>query len=321
MTGPPEALDRRAFLRRSLVTGALAATPSLAGCGAAPGMVGAADGRALLERLERGLGRVRDVPRGRVARELRGMARPQLAEDVLRHTLESFVIADVAQSVHRAPRLPAALEARLRRELPVLARTSDVHQALLRSMPPRARRGLDAELRADPSLPSDVAAWVDAHAAELGTSHAGRAKLRLAVRDVDARMRRQSASAVIDDCVGKVEQVSARAGLQATPSAGALMSAIWNQIEGAGHGLTAPGRAPPLPLPDPDVEWAQFLDDHDRIWSARWASPGDEEVKIGAILMPFGAITCGLLLIVGLIVLVAGAIQNATWDGSPRFDP
>lgn len=316
---------RRSFLRRSaFAAGALVTAPAAlgAGCGASPYAGADLRGRELLERLERGLGRVRGVPNGRIAAELSWLSQPALAEQLLRHTLETLVIADVAQSV-RGGALSAPLRARMHEELPVLARTTDAHHALLSRMPPRARRTLDRRLREEPTLPNELASWIDAHAAELGTSREGRLKLRMAVRDVDARVRRQSASAVIDDCVGKVEQVGARTGAASlrAANASAMIDAIWSEVDGAGGRLSAPGASPPLRGPDPDEEWERFLEAHQRMWSARWGSPGDEEVQIGAIMMPFGAATCGLLLIIGLIVLIVGAAQNAAWDGTPRHAP
>ena len=116
-----------------------------------------------------------------------------------------------------------------------------------------------------------------------------------------------------------------------------MIDAIWQQVEGvpnpggAGHMLNPPVARIPPPAPrsdaspgypfeqqGQDLEWARFTDESDRFWSARWESPGDEEVSIGAIMLPFGLASCGLMLIVGLIVIISGAAQNASWDGEPR---
>jgi len=37
-------------------------------------------------------------------------------------------------------------------------------------------------------------------------------------------------------------------------------------------------------------------------------------------MMPLGLVTCGLLLIAGAIVAIAGAVQNGEWDGRTHAD-
>ncbi len=335
MTDP--LLDRRTFLTRSaLASGALVATTSGVGCGAAaPGGLVSTDLSGELEaRLARGLARVRDVPRGEIARQLTWVARPDISENLLRETLESLVVVDVARSIPEGQSVQGPLADALMAELPVLGRATDAHHTLLARMPASARAKLDEEILKEPSLPMDIAEWVDRHARELGTATDSRMKLRWAARDVQARLRHQSANAVIDDCVAKVERVLERSGrplaLARSDAAKAMADAIWQQVDGApssGGGLGVPpppagSTAPPQPqgpsLGAQDREWASFVDDSHRFWSARWRRPGDQELRVGAIMMPFGLLTCGLLLIVGLIVVIAGAGMNANWDGTPR---
>ena len=50
-------------------------------------------------------------------------------------------------------------------------------------------------------------------------------------------------------------------------------------------------------------------------WNASWARPGDAEIRLGGIRMPLGLVTCGVLLIAGLITLISGEVQNGEWDG------
>jgi len=52
-------------------------------------------------------------------------------------------------------------------------------------------------------------------------------------------------------------------------------------------------------------------------WNARWGRPGEEEIEIGNILMPFGLITCTVLTWVGMGILLSGISQNNDWDGRP----
>lgn len=348
-----------------LASGALVLGPAaLEGCAGPMSQVrlGPDELRALMARLERGLGRVRDIPRGEIARHLAWQARPDLSEEVLRQTLESLVVADVARSVPVGAPIEGRLGERLSEELPVLRRSIQSHHALLTSMPSPTRARLERRVRRDPEIPTDVSGWLDRHAAELGTAGDSRALLRVAALDVKARMRRQSAGAVIDDCVSKVERIADRTGgglaLGRSPGASAMANAIWQQTEGTPPGgsrpagpassLAASGGAPPTteePAPEAgaaralaapevtarpegqpraammeDVEWERFLYEGQRFWSADWRRPGDEEVQIGSIMMPFGAISCGLLAIIGLVVLISGAVQNGDWDGEPRND-
>ncbi len=335
-------VGRRRFLSRSaFASSALVAAPSVValtapGCATLSHAMGAARAQALADRLDAGLDRIRSVPQGTLARQLTWHARPDIAEDVLRQTIESLVVADVARSIPDGTQAPRALAERLGAELPVVARAVDTHHALLSRMPGSARRRLDLRIRQEPEIPTEVADWIDRNAAELGAARESRLQLRLAARDVKVRLRRQSANAVIDDCVAKVERAASRSGgslaVARSVRTSAMIDAIWQQVEGApgssgfGRSLSPPvvhlappppSASPPMRSPQQDLEWARFTDTSDRFWSARWERPGDHEIIIGATMMPFGLASCGLMLIVGLIVLIAGAVQNASWDGTP----
>lgn len=327
-----ERRSRRAFLARSaLASGALITG---AGCASLPrASMPDTERRELLARLERGLSRVRSVPRGQIAEQLTWHPRPDLSEEIFRLSMESLVVSDVARSLPEGERIDGPLARRLGDELPVLGRAMRTHHALLARMPGAARDRVARKLRDEPDLPTDIAEWIDRHASELGTATGSRLELRRVARDVKVRMRRQSVGAVIDDAVSKVERAAARSGgavaLGTTSRAHAMTDAIWQQLVpggGSGSSLTPPGTGlgPPPPVgvsasaADEDAEWHRFVNDGGQWWSPRWASPGDTEIEIGAILMPFGAITCGLLLIVGLIVLLVGVGENAGWDGEPR---
>ena len=340
-------VGRRRFLAGSaLASSALIAGPAavgLAGCGTLGSAMSSRDALALETRLDVGLGRLRNTPRGAIARELSWHPHPQVAEDVLKQTLEALVVADVARSLPPG-RAPTALSTRLGRELHVVSRATDTHHALLTTMPGSARRRLDTRIRREPEIPSQVAGWIDRNAAELGTARESRLKLRQAAHDVSTRLRRQSANAVIDDCVAKVERAASRAGtsLAVTRSTrvSLLLRGIWQQADAvprpSGRALTPPGPSTHIPVPpaggsmpptaapsalaraSQELDWARFTDTSDRVWSARWARPGDREIAAGAVMMPFGLASCGAMLLVGLIVMIAGSVANANWDGSPR---
>ena len=331
-------MDRRSFLSRTAVgAGALAVGASSPGCGGLPAHPGLAGSEAeeLLARLDRGLSTLRSVPAGDIARELRGLPRPDVAEHVLRITLEGLVVTDVMRSLPGRGAgswgaVPASLVGPLASATPLLERSVSTHYAMLSAMPPSTKRNLDRKLRASPSAMMDVAEWIDGHAARLGVAPASRLALREKASGAATRMRRQSASAVIDDAVEKVGRVAAPSGASLararSASSHAMIEAIWQQIDGtAGAGLGSPqgGWSEPRSGAEDrglqDLEWAAFTEPPGPVrWSARWGRPGDEEQMIGSILMPFGLVSCGLMLIIGLIVLVAGTVQNAEWDGRPR---
>lgn len=332
---PGAALRRRAFLARTaFVSGAMVTG---AGCGASrPRVPLAADeARVLLERLERGLARVREVPSGALTEHLRWLTGAPLSERVLRQTLESLVVADVTQGLPGGERVTGPFGARLAEELPVLARAVRTHHALLAHMPARTRRHVDARVREEPDLTANVASWLDGHAAAFGASTEGRLKIRLAARAVGTRLARGSASAVISDCVAKVERAAARSEvltLASRPASRRTVKGVFDDGEGAGAALTAPTAPAEADLPPPptpgagdrqaeDQAWAEFIAPADeRLWSARWARPGDRSIEHAGILMPLGLVTCGVTLVIGLVLLIIGGARNATWDGSPRFE-
>ncbi len=312
-------MDRRTFLARSAVaSGAIVA--GVPGCGAA--MHPAGEARELIARLERGLGKVRSYPRGAIAHELSGHPRPDVAEEVLRLGIEALIIVDVARSAGAA--LPPDLAEKLAPELPVVDRYTHTYHALLAGMPQPARRALTAKVRARPSLSTDVADFFDGHARELGVARESRVRLRAEAASLGIRLRRQSTNAVIDDCVAKIERVMAHGGASVAraraATTSAMIAAIWQEpVAGLGGAALADPLADEVQRRADDAEWARVTAPSP-LWSAAWARPGDEEMQIGAALMPFGLVTCGALLVAGLVVLITGVVQNAEWDGRPRAE-
>ncbi|MCZ7678121.1 MAG: hypothetical protein M5U28_04835 [Sandaracinaceae bacterium] len=155
----------------------------------------------LLGRLERGVGRVRAAPHG-----------GSVADRVIRVGLEALVVADVARSIPAGTHVPPALADALSRSVPVLDDCVVAYHALLEEAPRTMRRKLDQTFRAKPEMAMDVAEQIDEHASEIGISTDSRVRLRRVATNVGARVRRQSSSAIIDDCVAKMENVVARGG-------------------------------------------------------------------------------------------------------------
>ncbi|MFO0560999.1 MAG: hypothetical protein U0269_23470 [Polyangiales bacterium] len=335
-------MDRRRFLSTSTVAAsaaALGAGASLEGC-ASTGfqfdpLLHGLDVRALVERLERGVRRLREHPAGTIVRGP-SSARPALTEHVLRQTLESLMALDVIRSASDRGAIPPALARALEPMLPSLDQCTHTHHALLRAMPASERRLFDQRVRAQPELVMNAIEWVDERAAELGVPTDNRLRLRHAAVTTGTRIRRQSTGAVIDDCVAQLDQMIDRFDLQLPPAllsaTNAVATAMWRSDHGgasddrlacsraknqrsdpaslavAGSTIVAVperfGTPEEMPFPTEPVQW-----------SAYWASPGDWHVRTGAILAPFGLITCGVTLIIGIVLLAIGASRNNNWNG------
>jgi hypothetical protein len=316
-------MERRTFLRMT----AIGSSGAVLGCGAAAPRLTDRQEDELALRLELGLGTIRNEPQGSFAREMPEHARPQLSERILRLGLEALVVVDVTRSIPHGASVGPALAQRLSPEAPIVDRYASTYRSLLAGMPNGARTRVASKLRANPDLPMRVAGWLDQHGRRIGVAPEGRGSLRAIASQLGTRMRRQSASAVIDDCVAKVDRAMARGGYDAanlrSARANAMIAAIWQSVDGeVGTQLGAPTEYSSAPSAQiEDAEWESVVAGTNAgLWSARWSRPGDEEQEIGAIMMPFGAATCGLLLIVGFFIWIAGTVQNASWDGTPRSE-
>ncbi len=321
------------MLRRGFLTVAAAgAGATVVGCGASQHrpVLGAAESNELAARLERGLRHLHDQPFGSMVRGRRE-TRPDLTEHVLRLTLESLMVLDVLRSVPEGADIPPALAEVLAPAMPRLDRAIHTHHALLSRMPVARQRRLDQAMRERPSLVMDVAEWVDGHAARLGVPHDNRLRLRQSAVSVGTRLRRQSANAVVTDCVAKLDEVFARQSVvlpaQLSERTARVVDVMWQQVDGGDASappleVSPPPRSvasaysDPLIVPDRLGASAGMVDPTEPVqWNDSWARPGDEEIRLGAIMMPLGLVTCGILLFVGLGVLIAGEVQNGNWDG------
>lgn len=310
---------RRRFLARS---GALALGAALApGCAAVPRRptLGVSPAEVLAQ-MEHGLARIRAMPPGLIRRQLPWAAPDASIERDAKRTLEALVVAEAVRAVPRDAWVPADFALRLHEVAPALDRCLDTWHEASGRMTEETRRRLEAQARRWPDLPTEAAAWIDERAAEIGVVPASRARLRRSAAEMKIRMRRQSPLAVIDEVSEKVGRLVARrdspqaaahrasaAAVVATPRAGLPPN--------LGRRLDTPRASAPVRL----VEGRPLPTPGRRRWSDDWDSPGDEEVRLGAILMPFGLITCGVLLWVGLGLLIYGVVENETWDGRPRL--
>lgn len=339
-------MRRRGFLGTAAVAATALGTGTLAeGCGGgvAATRLASSEASELAARLSRGMQRLHDQPVGSMIPPRSGV-RTDLTENVLRLTLESLVVLDVLRSLPEGADVPAELAEVLGPALPRLDRAVHTHHALLSRMPRDRRRVLDDAIRQRPALVMDVAEWVDHHAAELGVPHENRLRLRHSAMSVGSRIRRQSTNAVVDDCVAKLDEVFARQGVQLPAElrerTARVVDVMWRQVDGSSELAAPAGAASPAPVTEGPVMAATPERSGDPLvvpdrfgasegmadptepvqWNDSWARPGDEEIRLGAIMMPLGLVTCGILLFVGLGVLIAGEVQNGDWDGVTHAD-
>jgi hypothetical protein len=344
----PPAMDRRGFLSTATLSsvaamGGGAAMPAwLAGCGGAPhGELGASETTALLHRLDRGLSRVAEEPMGALAAAQPWQVRPELSERVLRLGAQSLVVADVARSIPDGVRVPDELRGRLLETLPILDECTATYHRVLAGTPPAVRRNIDRHFRSHPEAAMDVAAYLDGHASAIGISPESRVRMRSNAAYVTTRIRRQSTTAQIDDCLFKVESTVARHGGSAAAlraaRAPAFVDAIWQAVDGD-PGVAASSPPPPpgyggsavVVAPAPDTE--PYAPPPEPVASS---SPGDTELIVGGVLIGAGLAVFGIgtliglavgdvalaaaisatpggsLVITGIICIIVGAVQNA----------
>lgn len=343
-------MERRDFLSQVAagagVSASLGMGAMMSGCGAAMQTrpeLGARDTVDLLGRLERGLGAVRNLPAGNLHAALPSwQLRPDLSERILRTGIEALVVADVARSIPAGVRLPSELAQRLEAELPTLARATGAYHALLAGTPPAMRRNVDRRFRTDPDTAMEITSFIDQHASMIGISTESRLRLRSNTAQITSRIRRQSANAVVDDTISKVETIVARSGgdiaLARSSTSHAMIQAIWQQVEGVytpGGTTQQPAQqlgpqgiyVPPQGELPPDATIPP--EEYD-------PNPGNRELEIGGILIGSGLAAFGLatligfaagsamwgaiigatpgsiLLIVGIVFLIIGGVQNAS---------
>ncbi len=322
----------------------------LSGCGAATSRVelGVRETDELLSRLDVGLGAVQAEPSGGLVAAQPWHVRPELGESMLRLGTQALVVADVARSIPTNVRVPDPLRTRLLETLPILDDCTAQYHRLLSGTPPAVRRRIDRAFRADPELAMNVASYLDGRGRALGISGESRIRMRSNASHVTTRIRRQSASAMIDDCVAKVEATVARSGgsiaaLRAA-AAGGFVDAMWQAVDGdPGGAALAPPPPPPgyaatpsgvvVPAPPPVSEPYEPPGSPEPETGGE--SPGDTELIVGGILIGagvavfgiatligfaagnaglgalIGATPGGALVITGIILLIVGAVQNA----------
>ena len=323
---------RRGFLAAS----ALGTGTAALGCGGASlhARIGDAQAAELAARLARGRRLLEEQPFGTLVSGP-ARARPDLREHVLRLNIESLLVLDVLRSIPRDARLPPSLGAALGPMLPRLDRAIHTNHTLLSRMPMARANRLDGALAARPSLAMDATDWLDAGAAHIGIPAAHRLHIRQSTETLANRMRSHSTRSVVRDYAAKLDRVVTQTlplAPELAESTVRVVDALWQD---GSEEESVPIPPPPVPARRPDdvstedrmVVPLRFSAQREMEsptepvqWNESWASPGDEEIRLGAIMLPLGLVTCGITLIVGLIVLLTGVAQNAGWDGTTHAD-
>ncbi|WP_157068793.1 hypothetical protein [Sandaracinus amylolyticus] len=325
-------MERRGFLTTVALgaTGIGTGAVWLPGCGGAPTRptdLATAHAETLAERLDRGVASVRNAPFARLLGPQPWSLRPDAHARMIRLGLEALVVADVARSIPAGSHLPEPLAQRLDQALPVLDQCVVGYHALLERTPAAVRRNLDRRFRDEPDLAMHVTEVLDERARAIDISSESRLRLRGVARNVGARVRRQSTSALIDDCVGKIENVVGQGGadvrLARSLETHALIDAIWQQVDAAPRsgGASPLGGYEPVEQPPEAPELTV-------------SSAGDPELAVGGVMAGAGlavfgiggivslamqsafpmvvvATPAGVAVIIGLILLTVGAVQNA----------
>lgn len=312
----------------------------LPGCGASPHARTMADAEALdlVSRLDRGIESVRSSPFATVAQPW--TMRDAASERILRLGLESLVVADVARSIEPGTYIPESLATRLNEALPVLDDCAVTYHALLESTPPAVRRALDARFRDEPDIAMTVTEAIDQRAADIGISPASRMRLRSVASNVGTRVRRQSTSALLDDCVRKIEVAVGQGGadvrLARGPAAMAMIEAIWQQVDGVppsgGTGTSPWGSSQAVTVPPGYassgtgyasttggvvVVAPQATDSELVLPEPQRGNPGDTELTVGGVMAGAGLVVFGIAALASALTGNFGLISPIVIAATP----
>lgn len=217
-------MDRRSFLSNTAAVGAGAAALPLIGCGPSlrGGRVGTLDeagAEAIVAELRRSLDATADVRlASRLVPESRLLEQPSLRErlahaDALAEVgVHALLIADAGGRVRREAPDPERYAASFDDFTPRLDEAVIAHTALIARAPVREKQRVSERLRSDPDLVMRIGEALDEHARSLGVSADGRGKMRRILTDINARSRVQSFGVVADEYVEKVHRVVAQRG-------------------------------------------------------------------------------------------------------------
>jgi hypothetical protein len=188
-----------------------------------------------------------------------------------RRFLRALLVSGVMHDLRAEERAAPAVRARVEHLCPELDETVAEAIQVLHGCPEPERRALSQAVDARPELVMEISELLDQQSRSLGMGAAGRRRLRAIGSNVAARLRRQPASLLIDECTEEVARLAAnlveRDAAPVTPLRhDSPAKSIWNDKtidkspeEGlaGGAGETSPGAGETPPgAPAPEVQAA-----------------------------------------------------------------
>jgi len=340
--------------RRELLVGGATlgfGTRSLAAGGEArfdPGAVEAA-----LERIDARMAGLAKVDFSRLAPTSSAEAELQAMQNrVGRAAARTLYFTGAFMELEEHERLHPGVQDRIKRLAPEMDAAVDGVATLLESLTPADHRTLREALRQDPGLAESVGEELQRAAKEDGFGFVRRADLRLAVRDLAARMSVQNPALVIDPPVQKARRIQANpqtdAELERTLAIRAGEKAFWDFQR---RSVQAVAQWDRIYAARPSQDLAALDEIYPPPREPTPEEKAEHTINAGLIVMGIGAgslllggiaylistagasgfgyvaavlgVTIGpLLLIAGLIVLIVGAVMSANAKdarpGSPR---
>jgi len=274
--------------------------------------------------------------------------RVQARESVFRRSLRSLYLSQTFRDLPPESQAHPELQALMQRHLPELDQSVLEMTELLEGLSPEQRRATREELQRRPDLALQIAEVVDEHATSAGVSSNRRGQFRSMLTHASFRLRHGSPDALIDEYTGKVRRALAPDGasraLALSAAAQATSELFFAQAGGVaqtGGGATpsSPPTTPPTtPPPQRAGRGKPVRPPGPAPSSAPSAAPAKSTLTTGAWMLGIGAITFGastgivaaggsafvlgmtigaLLFAIGLIVVIVGALINATQGDVP----
>ena len=352
-------ISRRSFVGTLAVgTAAGAATVASTGCaGLLPSLHGSGpegefDATAFLAQLDEGLAAIdrgsileRAVGSERLRQSARAHAFVTHREPIAKRAIRSLFAAGLYRNLPEHGRTDSRIEERKQALAPELDQSVSEITAMLASMTPEAHAQVRDALERNPDAVAKISEVFGERGATLHVPLSSRAKLRAAATDITFRLRKQPPELLIHECVGKVERLAARRGLelvvQQQVAAHAMQSSFWDDPAGGSWaaGQSAIVAPPPAPeTPTPSYRRAPQASEPLPAPAERPARPGSGAIRTGLYIGGVGLLVFGIsglvvaaggfegvfgmtlgavLVLVGLIVLLVGGIISASADPTP----
>lgn len=243
---------------------------------------------------------------------------------MLRRSIKTLVVAGGLGEVAHQPHLPEVFRDRARTLGPEMGISMGENLALLRSMTPRRRRRLAQTLRARPELPLSVAESLDVASVDLGVAPSTRFKLRRLGARVSSALPRQSTGGYVEDVSQQMTKMMTYRGVEMR-----VIDSLATSSLAATSSLDAKTSSDTL-------DTSELSDAEDLARREAQRNRGQATINVGAYLVvsafaslglgalvtavtgnPFGLLVGGLtvggiLLVVGLVILIVGAVVRGS---------